>query len=458
MALRLAYYGDDFTGSTDVMEVLQRVGVRTVLFLSPPKPEELAQFPGLEAFGIAGTARAMSVSEMQSELSPIFTALRETGAPVVHYKTCSTFDSSPEIGNIGCVIELGSKIFGTRPVPVVVAAPHLSRYQVFGNLFATSGRNSEPYRLDRHPTMSQHPVTPMHESDLRLVLSSQNPSTIRLIDVLKIDCCSASELASQVVSMPEDVVLFDALTREQLAKIGHVMDDLVRQKACRFIVGSSGVEGALTAAWTSSKQDPPTSGENVAQQPCQYSSVERLLVMTGSCSPVNGRQIACAERAGFVSLEIDTPALVDDTTAKLEMERVVEQAVKAIDHGANLIVHSSRGPEDPRVHATNVRLKQLGYSDWEVKLHGGRILGPKLGRILNEILTARPFPRVGIAGGDSSSYLVKQLGVWALEAAEFGEPGAPVCRAHATHSKSGLELILKGGQVGADDIWPGMVH
>ena len=32
----LAYYGDDFTGSADVMEVLTWAGLRTVLFLEPP--------------------------------------------------------------------------------------------------------------------------------------------------------------------------------------------------------------------------------------------------------------------------------------------------------------------------------------------------------------------------------------------------------------------------------------
>ncbi|MBP9903617.1 MAG: hypothetical protein KBH45_19345, partial [Verrucomicrobia bacterium] len=30
-SLLLAYYGDDFTGSTDVMESLARAGLRTVL-------------------------------------------------------------------------------------------------------------------------------------------------------------------------------------------------------------------------------------------------------------------------------------------------------------------------------------------------------------------------------------------------------------------------------------------
>lgn len=40
----VSYYGDDFTGSTDVMEALASNGVETVLFLDLPRPELLARF------------------------------------------------------------------------------------------------------------------------------------------------------------------------------------------------------------------------------------------------------------------------------------------------------------------------------------------------------------------------------------------------------------------------------
>ena len=52
--------------------------------------------------------------------------------------------------------------------PMIVGAPRLARYQVFGNLFAAV--DGVGYRLDRHPTMSRHPVTPMDEADLRVHL------------------------------------------------------------------------------------------------------------------------------------------------------------------------------------------------------------------------------------------------------------------------------------------------
>src|SRR6185295_1709510 len=137
-------------------ESLARAGLHTVLFLRPPTAKQFARFPGLRAFGVAGGSRAMSPRAMNRELPPAFRALKASGARFIHYKTCSTFDSSPTAGSIGRAIELGRRIFGERLTPLVVGVPVLGRHVVFGNLFARSGLDAEPTRLDRHPTMSRH--------------------------------------------------------------------------------------------------------------------------------------------------------------------------------------------------------------------------------------------------------------------------------------------------------------
>ena len=45
----ISYYGDDLTGSTDVMEALSLGGVPTVLFMNRPDAELLARFGGCRA-------------------------------------------------------------------------------------------------------------------------------------------------------------------------------------------------------------------------------------------------------------------------------------------------------------------------------------------------------------------------------------------------------------------------
>src|SRR6266852_1986404 len=131
--------------------------------------------------------RSLTPNAMERELRPALKQLRALGVRHVHYKVCSTFDSSPAIGSIGRVIDMASEIFGGRFVPLLAGAPVLGRYCVFGNLFARLGQEGEAFRLDRHPSMSRHPVTPADESDLRLHLARQTSKKIGLFDILKID-------------------------------------------------------------------------------------------------------------------------------------------------------------------------------------------------------------------------------------------------------------------------------
>ena len=62
-------------------------------------------------------------------------------------------------------------------IPMVVGDPGMGRFQSFGHLFALA--QGEGYRLDRHPTMSKHPVTPMDEADLGRHLAKQTDKADR---------------------------------------------------------------------------------------------------------------------------------------------------------------------------------------------------------------------------------------------------------------------------------------
>jgi uncharacterized protein YgbK (DUF1537 family) len=82
--------------------------------------------------------------------------------------------------------------------------------------------------------------------------------------------------------------------------------------------------------------------------------------------------------------------------------------------------------------------------------HGERF-GAALGELLRELLLASRVRRVVVAGGDTATHAVKQLGLTALTFVAPLTPGAPLCRAHAPGSPlDGLELVLKGGQIGPE--------
>jgi len=420
--LRLAFYGDDFTGSTDALEFLSRAGVPTVLFLEPPSPETLARHPGLQAVGVAGMTRSMTAEALAAELRLALTALRALGAPHVHYKVCSTFDSSPTTGSIGRAIDVGAEIFGARFVPLLVGAPALGRYCVFGNLFARLGTGGEIHRLDRHPSMSRHPVTPAHESDLRRHLARQTTKRAALFDILHValaEDAARAALDALLASGP-DVVLFDVLEPGQLARLGALIDAHASRERPLFSVGSSGIEMALGAHWAAgadlrSQTDWPDPGPAAP-----------LLVISGSCSPVTAGQIAWAESHGFATI-----ALGDDTSAA---------ASAALTAGRHTVIYTSRGaPGSAPIPAPE--------------------LGSALGRLARGLVARHDVRRLVVAGGDTSSYAARALGIESLEMLAPLAPGAPLCRACAPGSPlDGLAVNFKGGQVGTPDYFGLVAH
>jgi uncharacterized protein YgbK (DUF1537 family) len=85
---------------------------------------------------------------------------------------------------------------------------------------------------------------------------------------------------------------------------------------------------------------------------------------------------------------------------------------------------------------------------------GGAALGRMLGNLLRELLVESGVRRAIVAGGDTSSHAVRQLGIEALTFAGLTTPGAPLCRCHAPGLPlDGLELVLKGGQVGPENFF-----
>src|SRR3954465_12957385 len=81
----VAFYGDDYTGSSAAMEALAFAGLPTILFLEEPTPQRLAGAAHFRGIGIAGTARSQSNQWMDENLPSMFRWLAAIGAPITHY-------------------------------------------------------------------------------------------------------------------------------------------------------------------------------------------------------------------------------------------------------------------------------------------------------------------------------------------------------------------------------------
>ncbi|HET7724507.1 MAG TPA: four-carbon acid sugar kinase family protein [Propionibacteriaceae bacterium] len=395
----IGFYGDDFTGSVDALLQLRRAGLTGELVTDPSAVQEVSA----DVVGVAGTARALATADMEGEVRPVLEALRTAGCDVVLYKACSTADSSPTIGSLGRAAEIGREVFGTRPVPVLLAQPDFGRWTVFGTHFAREG--DEVYRLDRQPTMSHHPTTPMTEADLRRHLSAQTSLTVAGVDFRAYD--EGPEAVAARVSAAGDVVVLDALTDAHLTVAGAATWSLPRPV---FAIGSGGFALGLGRV----------AGGRAAPLPTVAPRLDGpVLVVSGSCSGMSWRQIRTAVDAGWA----EVGALAPDGPA---------QAADAYASGSHVVAYSARGAAEAGVSSSEV--------------------SERLATVVRTVLSQRPVARLVVAGGDTCGQVLRLLGARSLRilAAPWGN--LPLVEVRGG-DLDGMQVVLKGGQVGVPDTY-----
>lgn len=427
----LAWLGDDFTGAAAVMEVLAFAGLPAVLFLDTPDADRLAAFPDMQGIGIASMARTQSPTWMDANLPALYDALAATDATFVQYKTCSTLDSAPHVGSIGRAIDVGVQRFGANAVPILVAAPKMRRYQAFGHLFA--GTDDGVFRLDRHPVMARHPVTPMAESDVARHLQAQTEMPISCLDLEALGDPALSD-AAMVAGRGTTI---DQLTQADVQAAGRLLWD--HRKTSSFVVGSQGIAYALVAHLQASGLI------DVVDQTDGIGAAKRMAVVSGSVSPVTADQIAWATSNGFAAIPFDAVSLCGDAGgAQKAKDLAITAGLAAIEAGQVPLIYSAAGPDDPEVARLRAAAgdKMAAVND---------LIGIALGQILKVLVQNGKLDRAVVSGGDTSGHVCQVLGIDALTAIAPTIPGAAICRAHANGAMDGLSIALKGGQMGSQD-------
>ena len=428
---RLAWYGDDFTGATDTLATAAQAGLRSLLFLGVPNAAHLQAAGALDAIGIAGAARAMDPNAMAAELEPVGRFFAGLRAPVVHYKCCSTFDSAPHVGNIGQAVRVLNRHIRSAWVPIVGGQPNIGRYCCFSQLFAAAGAGGEVHRIDRHPTMSKHPVTPMGEADLRRHLQAQGLQVAALHypgHALSPDAQDA-ELQRVLATRPE-AVLMDVSSTKDLAPVGRLIW-LSAQRAPLLAVGPSGVVQALAAHWNDSN--------GAFKLPAPKPVNSPVFAFAGSLSPQTAAQVAAT--TSFQKIPVDVRRLMEEPGYASACADAVLTGLAAQRH---VLAHTegSTRHADLDAHAIASATGDLVASI-----------------VRTRATTGQPLRRVGIAGGDTSSLAVQRLGIWGLACQGVLAPGVTLSRARSDLAPlDGLELMLKGGQMGPLDMFERLVN
>lgn len=415
--LFLGCIADDYTGASDLANTLTRAGLRTVQTIGVPSDD--LGLPEVDAVVVSLKSRSIEAGLAVTRSRAAEKWLRGRGADHVLFKICSTFDST-DAGNIGPVMDALRADSGDAIVLVTPAFPETGRTVYQGNLFVGA------VPLNESP-LKDHPLNPMHDSNLVRVLARQSKTKIGLVALAALtrgpDAVRAqlADLSTKGIG----AAVIDAVFDRDLETIGSVALDH------RLSVGASGIGLGLARALVASGRVKSNTQSAIADTPVGGPAA----CLAGSCSQATLQQIASAEKAMPV-LHLDPDRVV---AGKEETQRALAWAKKRINQGPILIASSST-PE--QVAALQAR-------------HGRDAAGHAIEQAMADIaegLVQSGVRRLVVAGGETSGAVVDRLGIPGFLVGAEIAAGVPVLR--AVGAKDGeMLLALKSGNFGGPEFF-----
>lgn len=406
----LGAVADDFTGATDLANMLARAGMRTVLVLGRPGAGD--PLPAAEAAVVALKSRTAPVAEAVDDSLAAWRWLAAGGAEQCYFKYCSTFDST-QAGNIGPVAAALMDETGADFTVYCPAFPEAGRTIYQGHLFVFE----QP--LHESP-LKDHPLTPMTDASLARWLSPQlGGAPVGLIGFGEVEAGAVAIRARMEALGAEGIrhAVVDALTDDHLMALGRACDGM------KLVTAGSGLGLGLPGNFARAGR---LEGGSADLLPAIGGDT---LLLSGSCSAATNAQVARWEADGGALLRLDPVALAEgDMDATLAWDWAAGQA------GAALVAATAP--------PATVRAAQeaLGTA--------------RAAAIVEEVLAgiairarAAGLRRFVVAGGETSGAVASALGVKRLKVGPQIAPGVPWC---ATEDAAPVALALKSGNFGAE--------
>jgi len=415
--ISLGCIADDYTGASDLANTLTRGGLRTVQTIGVPADD--LDLPDVDAVVVSLKSRSIESGLAVSRSRAAEQWLRGRSASHVLFKICSTFDST-DAGNIGPVMDALRADGGDAIVLVTPAFPETGRTVYQGVLFVGS------LPLNESP-LKDHPLNPMHDSNLVRVLARQSQTKIGLValaDVARGPDAVRARLAD-LSGKGLGAAIVDAAFDRDLETIGVVALDH------RLSVGASGIGLGLARALVGSGRVKPNAPSAISDVPIGGPAA----CLAGSCSQATLQQIASAE-AVMPVLHLDSDQVV---AGPEEARRALAWAKARLKDGPVLIASSSTPAE---VAALQAR-------------HGRDAAGHAIEQAMADIaegLVASGVRRLVVAGGETSGAVVDRLGIPGFLVGAEIAAGVPVLR--AVGAKAGeMLLALKSGNFGGPEFF-----
>jgi len=413
----LGCIADDFTGATDLANMLVRGGMRTVQTIDVPAAETHIE---ADAIVVALKSRTVPAKEAVRQSLEALEWLRSQGCRQFYFKYCSTFDSTDK-GNIGPVLDALLGALDEDFTVVCPAFPENGRTIYRGHLFVGDVLLNES-------GMRNHPLTPMTDPNLVRVLQRQARSKVGLIraeTVLK----GAEAIRACIDELKEAGVrlaIADALSEADLYALGKACRDL------KLVTGGSGLALGLPQNFHSAEL--LVYAGNAGDLP----KIEgKAVVLAGSASQATNVQVT-AWRASKPSFRVDPIAL---SRGEAVIESALEFARQYLDKGEAVLIYATSSPEDIKAVQNALGVEKAGH-----------LVETALASIARR-LRDEGVRKFVVAGGETSGAVVQALNVQMLRIGPQIDPGVPVTQSIQRGDQAPLALALKSGNFGTTDFF-----
>ena len=415
--LSLGCIADDYTGASDLANTLTRAGLRTVQTIGVPADD--LSLPEVDAVVVSLKSRSIEAGLAVSRSRAAEKWLRGRGAGHVLFKICSTFDST-DAGNIGPVMDALRADCGEAIVLVTPAFPETGRTVYQGNLFVGA------VPLNESP-LKDHPLNPMHDSNLVRVLARQSKTQVGLVDLATVTR-GAEAVRARLAELSDKGIgaaIIDAVYDRDLETIGLVAAEH------RLSVGASGIGLGLARALVSTGKVKSATVSSDAGAAVGGSAA----CLAGSCSQATLKQIANAE-AVMPAFHLDPDRIL---TGANEAQRALDWAKPRLAEGPVLIASSATPDQVAALQAH----------------HGRDAAGHAIEQTMADIaesLVKSGVRRLIVAGGETSGAVVDRLRIPGFLVGVEIAAGVPVLRAVGAEAGDML-LALKSGNFGGPEFF-----
>ncbi|WP_455369148.1 four-carbon acid sugar kinase family protein [[Eubacterium] cellulosolvens] len=405
---KLGVIADDLTGANDTGVQFSKQGLKTIVLAKTDSLVELSK--QADVIVLDTESRALAKQDAYERVKEAANRLVEAKISIIYKKIDSTLK-----GNIGAEIDAVMDATGIKPAIVVSAFPANRRITVGGYQLV----NQIPLGKTE---ASRDPVTPVTESHVPTIIAAQSKRRVEHIDLrTTMDGDMLKAALVDKAGKDKEIIVLDAIVQSDLKRIANTLAQLGLHK--------------LTCGPAGLAEEMPEALGLISGSP--------VIVISGSLSEVNMRQISNASKSGTLVLNLNNDKIIENEKEQ-EIKRICEETKRIINSGKDVIISSALTKN--MIIRDLERGKTLGLSSAEM----GKIISSVLGEIANEVSTIPNISGLILTGGTIAIRTLEAMGSFGTEVDDEVSPGIPSAIVKGG-PRSGLRIVTKAGAFGDEE-------